>query len=442
MEMAKEIKTNKEFIFDPTSKKVLLGGIVLGAICLVLSFFIDSTPAHTRFWTNYLHNVTFFTGLAFMSIFILCTFLTAWAGWYNYFKRVWEAKSQFLIIGFLLMLPVVGGVWTGYHHLYHWADPASVQGDEILQHKSSFLNPFWYTLASVILLGAWYWFARQFRSYSLKEDTDTSEGFRMNRKQIILSSVFLPVAGFSSAIVIWQWIMSIDSHWYSTLFAWYSGASWFVSTIAMTILLLLYLKSRGYYPKINDSHMHDLGKFLFAFSIFWTYLWFSQFMLIWYSNVGEETVYFKLRRDEYPALFFLNLGINFLVPFFVLMRNDTKRKVGTLSLVAGVVIFGHWIDFFLMIKPGALHTAHELAGHAAHGAADAAHGGEGGHGEGAIAGFHYPGLIELGTMIGFLSLYLYFFFRNLAKAPLVAENDPYMVESVVHHIEPPYDGAH
>ncbi|MEM9885507.1 MAG: hypothetical protein AAF849_06410 [Bacteroidota bacterium] len=426
-----------KFDFTSTMKTVLLSGIGLGVLCLAITFFTDDA-LHTRFWTNYLHNVVFFTGLAFMSIFILSAFLLAWAGWYTYFKRIWEAKAQFLIVGWLLMLPVVVGVWMGFHHLYHWADDASVQGDEILQWKSQFLNPVWFTIASVILLGAWYWFARQFRAYSLEEDRSGAGNYRLNKKQTILASFFLPIAGFTSAAVIWQWIMSIDAHWYSTLFAWYSGASWFVATMAMTVLLLFFLKSKGHFTKVNDSHMHDLGKFMFAFSVFWTYLWFSQFMLIWYANVGEETVYFKTRRDEYPALFFLNLGINFLVPFFVLMPNTTKRKVGTLALIAGVIIFGHWLDYFLMIKPGALHTAHEVIGHAH----DAAGHAEGGHSEGAMAGFHYPGLLELGTMIGFLSLYLYVFFSNLSKAPLVAENDPYMMESVSHHVEPPYDEHH
>ncbi|MEM9846248.1 MAG: hypothetical protein AAF847_00060 [Bacteroidota bacterium] len=422
------------FEFKSSTKQLLLGGIVLGIICLAITFFTDDA-LHTRFWTNYLHNVAFFTGLSFMAMFVLAAFLLAWAGWYTYFKRIWEAKAQFLIVGFLLMLPVVIGVWGGYHHLYHWADGASVAGDEILQWKSSFLNPVWFTVASIVLLGGWYWFAFKFRRFSLAEDKTGVDNYRQNKKQTILASFFLPIAGFTSAAVIWQWIMSIDAHWYSTLFAWYSGASWFVAMMAMTVLLILYLKSQGYYTKINDSHMHDLGKFLFAFSIFWTYLWFSQFMLIWYANVGEETVYFKVRRDEYPALFFLNLGINFLVPFFVLMRNDTKRKVGTLAVIAGIIIFGHWLDYFLMIKPGALHTAHEVMGHA--------HGGEHGDGHGgAMVGFHYPGLLELGTMIGFLCLYVYMFFYNLAKAPLVAENDPYMMESVTHHVEPPYDGAH
>lgn len=419
------------FSFEAKQKTFLLGGMVLGAICLVLTLFFGGEYSSTRFWTNYLHNATFFTGIAFMAMFILSAFLIAWAGWYTYFKRVWEAMSQFIIVGLVIMLPVVIGLWLGWHDLYHWADDSSVANDEILQWKSGFLNPVWYTVASVGIVAIWYLFANRFRKSSLAEDDGSNSE---NKRQTTLAAIFLPVAGFSSAAVIWQWIMSIDAHWYSTLFAWYCGASWFVSTMAVTVIALIYLRGKGYYQQLNASHMHDLGKYMFAFSIFWTYLWFSQYMLIWYGNVGEETVYFQTRRDEYPALFFLNLGINFLVPFFVLMRNDTKRKAGTLAFVAGVILLGHWIDYFLMIKPGALHTAHELAGHAAH-AGDAAHGGE--HAA-AMAGFHYPGLLELGTMFGFLCLFLYVFFNNLAKAPLVAKNDPYMVESLGHHIEPPY----
>ncbi len=422
------------FKFESKQKTFLLGGMALGLLCLAITFLTDDS-LHTRFWTNYLHNVTFFTGISFMSMFILSAFLIAWAGWYTYFKRVWEAMTQFMIVGLVLMLPVVAGVWLGFHRLYHWADADSVAGDEILQWKSSFLNPTTFTIASVLIVAIWYFFANAFRKSSLAEDQGDGS-YDQNKRQTVLASIFLPIAGFSSAAVIWQWIMSIDAHWYSTLFAWYCGASWFVSAIAITILLLIYLRGKGYYSDLNASHLHDLGKYLFAFSIFWTYLWFSQFMLIWYANVGEETVYFQTRRDEYPALFFLNLGINFLIPFFVLMRNDTKRKAGTMAFVAGIVILGHWIDYFLMIKPGALHTAHELMGHAHSATADAAHAGE--HHSTILAGFHYPGLLELGTMLGFLSLFLYVFFNQLAKAPLIAKNDPYLEESLAHHIEPPY----
>ncbi len=416
-------------------RTLLLGGMSLGLLCLILSWFFDSTAHHTRFWTNFLHNSVFFTGIALMGIFFYAVCQTAWAGWHIQFKRVWEAMSAFLGVGFVLMGILGLGLILGWHHLYHWADSASVAEDKILKHKSSFLNIPWY-LISILIVGVWFAFARKLKSISVREDAGVLGDFRHHMTSRWWSAAFLPVAGFSSCVVIWQWVMSIDAHWYSTLFAWYSGASLFVSMIALTIMILLYLQSKGYYTSLAKDHFHDLGKFLFAFSIFWTYLWFSQYMLIWYSNNGEETVYFKTRQRDFPVLFYGNLVINFLVPFFILMRNDTKRKVGSLMFTAGVVFLGHWIDFFLMIKPGALHTAHEVGGHghhgseAAHHSADAMHHGS----HGIEAGFGFPGFIELGTMIGFLCLFLYVFYNALSKASLVPKNDPYLSESLHHHV--------
>ncbi len=435
-------------------RTLLLGGMVIGAICLALTWFMDGTDHHMRFWTNFLHNSVFFTGIALMAIFFYAVCNTAWAGWHVQFKRVWEAMGLFLGVGFILMAIVAVGLVFGWHHLYHWADPASVETDKILEHKSTFLNKGWY-LVSIAFIGVWYFFTRKMRGLSLTEDAMGGvKDFSHHMKTRKWTASFLPIVGFSSALVIWQWVMSIDAHWYSTLFAWYAGASLFVSMIAMTILILIWLKSNGYYPNLSLEHFHDLGKFMFAFSIFWTYLWFSQYMLIWYSNNGEETVYFNTRQDEYPVLFYANLAINFLVPFFILMRNDTKRKFGSLITVGLIVIFGHWMDFFLMIKPGALHTAHELGGHshggdhgheaAGHGAAEVGHHAEAATGHGADlahgaastfeAGFSMPGFLEIGTMIGFLCLFLYVFYTHLSKASLIAKNDPYLSESLHHHV--------
>jgi hypothetical protein len=218
---------------------------------------------------------------------------------------------------------------------------------------------------------------------------------------------------------------------------------------------------------ITGEHLHDLGKYLFAFSIFWTYLWFSQYMLIWYANVGEETIYFRTRVDQFPVLFYVNLVINFLVPFFVLMRNSTKRKYGTLIFVCVIVLFGHWWDFFQMIRPGVLHTAHEVhsmheGGHGAHDTKDvsghghddhAAHGhdahahdthdahghdahGHDDHGHGHssfVSGFTLPGFLDLGTMLGFLAFFLYFVMGRMASTSLEPANDPFLEESMHHH---------
>ncbi|MEL6986587.1 MAG: hypothetical protein AAGK97_02065, partial [Bacteroidota bacterium] len=335
--------------------------------------------------------------------------------------------------------------------------------DAILQGKSSFLNKGWYTFGTLGLLGLWYFFALRIRGISKAEDESGDASFSHHHRLRVWAAATLPLIGFTMVPMIWQWVMSLDPHWYSTMFAWYSGASWFVSMICITILIIIYLKSRGYYTQINQEHLHDLGKFLFAFSIFWTYLWFSQYMLIWYANVGEETVYFRHRLDNYKVLFYANLAINFVLPFFVLMRNDTKRKYGTLIFTSVVVFFGHWLDYFLMIKPGALHAAHLLSDGHGHSHGDAGHGHDAGHGaheaashsadavqaaadhaHGAVAeaahhgsefvaGFTLPGFLEIGALIGFLGLFLYVTFTALTKAKLVPENDPYIAESVHHH---------
>lgn len=420
------MEANTTYKFDGTLRIVLLVLMAVGGLCLAGTFFSNPDGIHTRFWSNFLHNSIFFTGIAFMATFFYAVCITAYAGWHVMFKRVWEAFGQFMLVGIVLIGILTLGVWMHWHHLYHWADPdvldpASKYFDKILLHKSKLLNPVMYTVLGLGMLGLWYFFTMKLRSLSLSEDKKSNKSnFAAFRKSKVWSALFLPIAGFTSAGAIWMWLMSVDAHWYSTLFAWYTGASWFVSMICLTILVLLYLKGRGYYEFVSIEHFHDLGKFLFAFSIFWTYLWFSQFMLIWYGNVGEETIYFRERYDNYPVLFYGNLLINFIFPFFVLMRNDTKRKTGTLILVSIVVLFGHWWDFFLMIKPGVLHTAHEAMEKA-----------EMGHVH--IGGMSAPGLLEIGIFVGFLAGFLYFIFSRLTAAPLVAENDPYIQESLHHH---------
>ena len=418
-----------------SQRMLLLSGMGVGVLCLILSWFVGTDEFHTRFWTNLLHNTVFFTGISFIALFFICVCITAWAGWYTLFKRVWEAFSLFMIFGFIIMFIIGLGNYFDFHHLYHWNDTDSIINDKIIKHKASFLNKNVYMIGGLIVMGVWYFFARKMRSLSLAEGRDGDESFSYHHTARVWAAAFLPFAGFSSAFIIWQWVMSLDAHWYSTMFAWYSGASWFVSMIAMTLLVLIYLKSKGYYEQVTGEHIHDLGKFLFAFSIFWTYLWFSQYMLIWYANVGEETVYFRHRLDNYPVLFYGNLLINFVFPFFVLMRNDTKRKLGSVGIVAVIVLFGHWWDYFLMIKPGALHTAHELAGHGHHGGGHAeGHGDVVEHASHFVSGFTLPGLIEIGVFIGFLCAFLYVVYTRLASAPLVSQRDPYLAESIHHHV--------
>ena len=439
-----------QFTFEGKQKTTLIGFMILGLICLGLSFVFDDTEHHMRFWSNYLHNTVYFTGIAFVSLFVLAAFTTAYAGWFTVLKRIWEAYAQFLIVGLVLLLVVIAGVWGHMHHLYHWAadgvaDPNSPNYDKILAGKSGFLNKYWYTFGTIIIVGVWYYFAQKMRALSIAEDNAAAGDYSYHKKIKFYAAAFLPIGAFCSAALIWQWVMSIDAHWYSTMFAWYSTTSWFVGAISLTILMILYMKSKGYYENITQDHLHDLGKYLFAFSIFWTYLWFSQYMLIWYSNNGEETVYFQTRQFEYPVLWYGNLLINFVLPFLILMRNETKRKFGTLGFVSLLLFFGHWWDYFYMIKPGALINAQHAAGHhsgaelsthaseaGAHGAEAAHHAAE--HASNFMAGFTIPGLLEIGIFLGFTALFVFLAFRQLSKAALEPVNDPYYAESLHHHV--------
>jgi len=420
------------FTFQTSQRNFCYALIAIGLLSMGLTF-IGDDAYHSRFWSNFLLNSTFFTGMSFVALFVIAAFMLAYAGWYVQFKRVWESMYQFLPVGLILMLVIAGGLFMGYHHLYEWNDSAIVAEDVILQGKASFLNKYWYTFGTLLIVGSWFFFfGRPLRKLSLAEDREGTTDFRHHRKMKVYAAVFLPVAGFTSAAMIWQWVMSLDPHWYSTLFAWYATASMFVAMMSLTVMLLYYLKGLGYFPTVTKEHMHDIGKYVFAFSVFWTYLWFSQYMLIWYANVGEETIYFKERLNEYPVLFYGNLIINFILPFFILMRNDTKRKQGSLIFVAGVLFLGHWFDFFQMVKPGVAKYAAHLS-HMGHGG-DHGHAAEGAaHAASTAAGFVYPGLLDVGTMLGFLGIFLLVFFRSLAKAPLIPSRDPYIQESL-HHV--------
>lgn len=217
------------------------------------------------------------------------------------------------------------------------------------------------------------------------------------------SAVFLVIWAVSSSMMAWDWVMSLDPHWFSTLFGWYNFISLFVGSLCAMTLLLIYLKNKGYMVQLNENHLHDLGKYIFGFSIFWTYLWFSQFMLIWYSNIPEETSWFLEMKHEYGLLFLPNMFVNFLVPLLVLMRRDSKRNLAVLVLVSVILVIFHWIDFYLMIMPFTI---------------------------GADWGIGY---FEIGMVLVFTGMFLYITFSELAKASLMPVNHPMFRESVDHH---------
>jgi Ni/Fe-hydrogenase subunit HybB-like protein len=253
-----------------------------------------------------------------------------------------------------------------------------------------------------VFLVGWNWYRLNLRKFSLKQDAEP-DGNVWYKKAFKHSAAFLVFFMVSESIMSWDWIMSFDPHWFSTLFGWYVFSSMFVTGVTTIALVTIYLKSQGYLEFVNDSHIHDLAKFMFGLSIFWTYLWFCQFMLIWYSNIPEEVTYFITRIEDYNVLFFGMVAINFLFPLLILMNSDFKR-VNWFVVTAGLfIILGHYLDIFVMVMPATVGKS------------------------------WFIGFPEIGAFLFFAGLFIYVVFNAISKVPLLAKGDPFMGESKHFH---------
>jgi hypothetical protein len=372
----------------------------------------------TKFWMALMHNGIFWLLVTASSFFFISATTLAQAGWPLAFRRVPEAISGNLnILGPIVLVILLSYVWlSSDHHIYHWKDVEHVKHDAKLTWKSGFLNPVFYTVLSVAAVGLWIWFRNWFRKNSLAEDLAPKGETSFYWKSLAIVAAFLVTYGLTVMSTLpWMWLMSIDAHWYSTMYSWYTFASSWVAGVSLMMLFILYLKNQGYLDFVTEEHIHDVGKFMFAFSVFWTYLWFSQYMLIWYSNQPEETEYFIDRigaggkGGPFKGMFLLNLIINFVAPLLILMRRGSKRNYSVVTLMAVIIIFGHWLDFYQMITPGPLKKL----------------------GQESNAPGHF--LYSLGIGAGFLGLVIWGTARYLTKAPLLPKNHPLVKESVIHH---------
>lgn len=395
--------------FEIPSRFKLTGLVLLaiGILSLVIGAFTllsGSEHDQARFWISLLQNSVYFLFMAVSSVFIMSAAGAAQGAWIVTYRRVTEAiGANVWVFGAIALVILFAIVFGGGQHnpIFHWVHPGD---DEILQGKAAFLNPGMFVGFSVVTVALWSWFGIQFRKNSLAQEKAPIGSSKLYWKMVVLSAGFLFVYALTMmSTTPWFWIMSINAHWYSTLFSWYVFSSAFVSGMAVVLLFVVYLKVQGHLRVVGKEHIHDLGKFLFAFSIFWTYLWFSQFMLIWYGNIPEETSYFKIRmQGPYSFFFFLNIIINFVLPILILMTRPSKRNYFLVVFMAFVIIFGHWIDFYLMVTPEVLLADWTL------------------------------GWYEIGIPLGFAGLMMTVVSKTLAKSNLVPVNNVLLKESLNH----------
>ena len=358
-----------------------------------------SSGQGARVWANVLMNYFYFMCLALGAVFFVALQYVTNAMWSVPLRRAAEGLSAFLpvaaIVGLLIL--TVGG-----HSLYEWTHDQVVQHDALIAAKAGYLNPKFAIIRTVVAFALWIFMAKKIVGNSLAQDVSGDVKHTLSNNA--WSAAFIPFFAIGFSFLCYDYMMSLEPHWFSTMFAVYGFAGLIYSTFAAIMVVTLLMKRRGLLPVLTEDHLHDLGKLMFGFTVFWAYIGFSQFMLIWYANLPEETVYY-LRRLEggWQWLMWGLLIFKFIVPFFVLMPRGAKRCEKTLLFMAVYMLLWHWVDVYVMVMPNF------------------------------FTGNPSFGWVEAGLALGFFGLFATVVAMFFGRVPAMAFRDPRIMESVHHH---------
>jgi hypothetical protein len=390
--MKEQINVSKTF------RIITLAFIFIGACTFLFGLFSD--PKRT--WANYLIVNYYFLSLAMGGAFFLVIQSISQSGWSAAFKRVPEAMMAYIPFAAVFFLLL----YFGINDLFHWSHKEAVSIDPLLEHKSHFLNvPFFFT-RMIIYFALWIFLTRILRKISIREDRSDPG----NQDNILLlfsksehySKIFIFVFAITFSLSAFDWIMSVDVHWYSTIFALKNLVASFLHGVSILTLIIFILHKSGYFPFLNEYHLHDLARYIFMLSIVWGYFWFAQFMIIWYGNIPEETVYYYVRwKEGWKVLFFLEIILNWAIPFLILLPVKTSRNMSVITAVILFLIIGQYLDLFVQIIPGTTELLRF-------------------------------GWIEVGLLLGYAGLFSLVVANTLSKAKLIPSNHPYLDESLNH----------
>lgn len=354
-----------------------------------------------RPWAAFLIASFFFLMIAVTVLVFYSIQWAAQAGWSIVLFRVMEAITAYILPGSILLFIFLLASGLHLNHMYAWMSPEALH-DPIIQEKVWWLNTPGWLIRSFVYLFVYNIFRWMLRKNSLALDVNSDA--KIYKRNFNLSVAFIVLFGILELFMSFDWLMSLDPHWYSQLYSFYVFASMLVSGITVIALITIYLRAKGFLPFVNDSHIHDLAKYMFGFSIFWTYFWFDQFMLQWYANLPEEAAYFYPRLiGSYQFLFMGMVVMNFVFPILILMNSDYKRIPWFVVLAGIVILTGHYIDIYQLVSPATVGDSWSF------------------------------GIPEFGALAFFFGLFVFVIFNALSKVSLHAKGNPFMKESELYH---------
>lgn len=376
---------------DKPFRNYLFAGIFLLAISAI-GLFMNSQ----QFYFSYLTSLIFWITVVLGALFFILVINLTGNVWGIVIRRLTEMMTLLVPVLFILFIPVLAGV----HDLFHWSHEDAVVTDNLLQHKAPYLNTGFFIIRTVFYFGAWFILARLLYRRSIGQDR-TRNGYAVDRMRqisapgMILFAVTLTFASF-------DWLMSLDPHWYSTIFGVYIFSGSYLAFNAFMVLFLQVLQKKNILKEtITVEHYHDLGKLIFTFTVFWTYIAGAQYFLIWYGNIPEETIWFLHRWEgtwKYASLGLVVL--HFIIPFFILLFRSSKRNLRVLSWISILILIAHWLDLFWIITPTLHHH-----------------------------GFHVSWM-DLTTFLGIGTLLIAFLIRLMGKHAIVPVGDPRLDDSI------------
>lgn len=411
-----EVKIEQKAIqykMDSKTKSVLLGMIVIGIISLAIAFLgfshensrhldhITGEPHHTNMgYSVLLVGFYLIWGLAAVSMFFTAIQHLSGAYWSVTYRRLMEVMATFIPF---LIIPLIG-IILGMHDLYEWTHEGITEYDELIKHKSGYLNTPFFIIRLVGFIVVWSIFS--YLLYGKSKDQDADKDVEKTKFMAKLSGGVVVFFALSFCFASVDLIMSLTPHWFSTMFGVYNFAAAFQTGLAIWVILISYLKNKGYYgDTFNENHLHDIGKFMLGMTVFWAYVTFSQFMLISYANIPEETFFFEQRwTDGWEYISLIIPAIKFIVPFFLLLNRPNKRSFPTMVKISYIILASQILEIYWLVFPANFDS------------------------------FQPTGLLlSIGASIGALGFLFFYTLKKLESCSLIPIGDPRLEQCLHHH---------